>query len=503
MNSLVKKILNYIQLEEKYINQLSLERELSNFQDANGIHEFCARILQAKQNNEKVFVGGDYDADGICATAIMIDTLRSLGIQCGYYIPNRIKEGYGLHVATVEKVAEKNYGLIITVDNGVKSIEAINRALELGVDVIVSDHHTYEEELPCLLLHSFNMGEEYQFLSGAGIALAVARVLGVEKKEHVVLAGIALLADMMKVWNENRIIIKEAITYLNQGYVKAIQKFKSKYDQWNETTLSFNLIPKLNAAGRLSELIDINKIVELLISDDDNFINEYVEKLEKINLIRKNKSNEMILEANQMIKEYAFPVIHSENFHEGMVGIVAGKIVNDYKRPAIVFSKKENTLKGSARSIPGLNLVDFFEDFKHHFLQFGGHDGAAGILIEEDKLDLLYRFVNSKEIPEVKKEILKIDLEDLTLDNVKELESLRPYGAGFRIPMMEIDKFEIISSVKLGLKPHYKIVISDDIEILYFNQNNFIIEDIHTICFNQIAIKKEKQKEKISIIASC
>lgn len=501
MNRLVNKILEHLKLEDKYLNQLKVSRSLSDFQDANGVHEFCSRILKAKENNEKIFVGGDYDADGICATAIMIDTLRTLDIQCGYYIPNRIKEGYGLHVATVEKVAEKGYNLIITVDNGVKSIEAINRAIELGIDVIVSDHHTYEEELPCLLLHSFNMGENYQFLSGAGIALAVAKVLGVHKEEHVVLAGVALLADMMKVWNENRVIIKEAIHYLNQGYVKAIQRFKPKYENWNETTLAFNFIPKLNAAGRLSELIDVNKIVELLISNQEDFINEYVDKLEKVNEIRKTKSNEMISEAISMIKEYSFPIVHSENFHEGMVGIVAGKIVNDYKRPAIVFSKKDNMLKGSARSITGLNLVDFFSDFKHHFTQFGGHDGAAGILIEENKLDLLYEYVNNKEIPEFKSEILKIELEDLTIENVKELDALRPYGAGFKIPMMKLENISIASTVKLGSKPHYKLSINEEIEVLFFNQNHFKVEESKTIHFNQISIKKEKQKEKISIIA--
>lgn len=502
MNTLIEKILAFKNLNAHQINQLYNRRVLSNFLDCQGMKPFVDRILKAKERKEKIFIGGDYDADGMCATAIMIDTFKHLGITCGYYIPNRITEGYGLNSITVEKVYEKGYQVILTVDNGVKSIEAINKAQSLGVDCLVSDHHTFETPPPCPLLHAFTMGEKYQYLSGAGVALALARNLGVVRKEHVVLAGIALLADMMPVWEENRVIIQHAIQYLNEGVLPSVQKFKSAYDSWNEMTISFAIVPKLNAVGRLPELMDINKMIPFLLSRNPEEIQMYYQKLISINEKRKEKSKEMISIATSLMKDYEFPIIHSSAFHEGIVGIVAGKIVNEHQKPVAVFSKKGNLLKGSARSIPGLSLVKFFDDFKQHFIQFGGHDGAAGILMEEEKLPLLYEYIKTQEIPpSIPEKTLEVTLNDLTIENVKALDTLRPFGVNFTMPVFELKDIRVEKQTKLGNKPHYKLEFSSNLEILFFNQQNWEYDDVRTIKFNQITLKKVKAGEKITIIA--
>lgn len=502
MNTLIEKILKFKNITSKQYQQLFSDAKLSDFKDAHGMDVVIKRILQAKNNNEKIFVGGDYDADGICATAILIDTLRKLEIKCGYYIPNRIKEGYGLQPKTVERVVEKGYDLIITVDNGVKAQEALKRCDELGIDIIVTDHHTYDEELSCPMLHSFTMGEQYKYLSGAGIALGIARALDIKDPKHVVLAGVAILADMMELWNENRIIVKETIKYLNQGKVAAIQRFGTKSTIWNETELSFNVIPKLNAAGRLSELMDVNKIVEFLLSENKEFIDLYYERLEQVNLIRKKRSQAMHEEALQQMQEYEFPILHSEKFHEGIVGLVAGRIVNEHQKPVIVFTEKDNILKGSARAIPNMNLIHFFEDFKHNFLQFGGHQAAAGISMEKTKLALLYEYVNTKEIPPcIKQETLEITLDDLSVENVESLNILRPFGKGFSMPLFELKNVPIQKQIRLGKGNHYRLEINDFIEVLYFNRPNFSRLKERTILFNQITIKNTRQKPKITIVA--
>lgn len=498
MNPLIEKILQYNQVTEEKYNQLFNKQVLSNFENIPNMDIFVERIMNAKKNNEKVFIAGDYDADGICSTAIMIDTLQTLGIVCGYYIPNRILEGYGLHVATVEKVVEKKYQLIITVDNGVKAFDAIKVAQQNNVDILVSDHHEFDTLLPCPLLHSFHMQSQYRSLSGAGIALAIAKNLGVHKKEHVILTGIALLADMMPVWDENRVIIQHAVQYLKEGIYPQIQLFKSIYDDWNEITILYNVVPKINAVGRLADKMDVNKVVQFLISDDNIFIQDYYQKLCKINELRKLKSVEMMNKADMMLNNQTFPILYHHSFHEGIVGIVAGKIASEHQKPVMVLSEKEDVLKGSIRSIKGLNLVSFFEGFKHHFLQFGGHEQAAGVLIEKKKLQLLHDYIAKQHIPSTTKEQpLLLDKSYVIYQNVMELENLRPFGVGFNIPMFAL-KVENFIVQKLGKNPHYKMSVDTNIEILFFNEKNFKINNQAIIYFNQITIKKQK----IVIIAS-
>ncbi len=503
MNILIENILNHNKITPEKYRQIMNKQPLPDFNDVTGIDVFVSRILNAKQNNEKIFVGGDYDADGICATAILTDTLNTLGIENGYYIPHRIIEGYGLHEKTVEKVHEKKYNLIITVDNGVKAHAAIKKCHELGIDILVSDHHTFEERPNCPLLHSFEMGENYRYLSGAGIALAIAFSLGVQKKEHVILAGIALLGDMMSVWESNRTIIQHAIQYLKEGYCLPVQKFKSPHESWNETVISYSVVPKLNAVGRMPEILDTNKMIPFLLSNDVLEINSFYDKINLVNDIRKEKSKQMVNVAEQMIKDYAFPIIHSEHFHEGIVGIIAGKIVNERKLPVAVFSKKGNILKGSFRSIPELNLVEFFEDFKTNFIQFGGHHGAAGAMLSEEKLPLLYEYVNSKKIPIVNlPQPIIVDVACLTVKNVKELEILRPFGVDFEFPIFRVENVFVKQVINLGGKSHYKLLLENDIEILMFNQKNFVKTNLISINFNQITVKKNRGTEIVSIIAT-
>ena len=197
LSSLVAKVLTKANLNDSQIQELLTHCDTLTKSNAKCVKEACKRILQAKDNHEKVFIGGDYDTDGICSTAIMKDVLDKLQIENGYYIPDRFKEGYGLSSHTVELAHAKGYSLIITVDNGVKAFDAIQKAKELGIDIIVTDHHQIDEEVPAdIVVHPLYMEERFKYLSGAGVALELALNLIGENETHIALAAIALIGDV-------------------------------------------------------------------------------------------------------------------------------------------------------------------------------------------------------------------------------------------------------------------------------------------------------------------
>ena len=251
---------------------------------AQGMEEVIARIRIAKARQEKVMVCGDYDADGICATAIMVDALRRFGIECGFYIPNRFSEGYGLHAHTVELAAQRQYALLITVDNGVRAHEALQKAEELGIDVIVTDHHAIDEFQPpqcAALLHPFLMGEPFDTLSGAGVALEVSRALGTVNERQIVLAGIAAIGDVMAMRKETRAIVRQCIAILNEKKVRCIQLLAHDSSPWDETKIAFQVVPKLNVTGRLADKANANNTVRYLLSDNGALLMNMAAQIER------------------------------------------------------------------------------------------------------------------------------------------------------------------------------------------------------------------------------
>ncbi|MBP3892005.1 MAG: DHH family phosphoesterase [Solobacterium sp.] len=410
----------------------------------------CARILKAKENKEKVLIGGDYDADGICATTIMKDTLDRLKIENGYYIPNRFKEGYGLQVHTVEDAHKKGYTLLITVDNGVKAFAALEKAKELGMDVIVTDHHQIEEEVPCdILVHPNYLEEEFAFLSGAGVALLISLELIGEVKEHIALAAIALIADVMPLYRQTRTIVQVGLDYLKQGILPPIQALIKRNSLIDERTISFQVVPKLNSIGRMEDDSNVNTLIPYLLLQDKNEIQAYATKLEEINERRKSLSATMSAQARQLLDEEEIQVLYDSSFHEGICGLVAGKIADEVHKPTLVLTKKEDTLRGSGRSVAGFNLFDFFKDFPS-FTAFGGHEGAIGLSLKEEDLSKLHNYIKEKlkEMPVIQEEVvvpaILVDADRLQFDNLNDLEILKPYPKDLIRPLFAIENPEII-----------------------------------------------------------
>ena len=500
-NPLVDIAISSNNLNDEQIKDL-LKSDLSlSFSDDKCIIDAVNRIKQAKDNNEKVFVAGDYDADGICATTIMKSALDIYGIESGYYIPNRITEGYGLNKEVVKQVKDKGYSLIITVDNGVKAFDALNCAKELGISVIVSDHHLIDEEVPCeVLVHPSLMSDNFESMCGAGVALAISRKLIGNNDFHTALACIATIGDVMPLWKENRNIVKHGLRIINKHKYKVFDYLLDNIEVVSSKDIGFKLVPKLNALGRLAELGNPNDIIRYyFLNDDYSVVTRMKNIIIDVNKQRQTISKNLIQTANNLIDDEPFIIIKSEEFHEGIVGLVAGNISNSLNKPTIIFAIKEGLLKGSGRSIKGFDLHDFLNDGFDEFLSFGGHSQAVGLSIDESNFESFKEKVNTKfknlEIEEVKDVAYMVDSSDITLENVKQLLYLEPFGQGFKMPNYAITNLDLISYRLLKDKYHkYTFENFDSISFdnaLYCENPKVVIGDL--------SINTLRQNETVSL----
>lgn len=450
VSKLVGKLLAASSLTEEQIDVLldpTIQMEISH---ASCIQQCVKRLLLAKERGEKVFIGGDYDADGICATAILKDTLDRLGIENGYYIPDRFKEGYGLSAKTVEMVVEKGYGLIITVDNGVKAFEAIARAKELGIDLIVTDHHQIDKEVPVdILVHPDYMEDCFSYYSGAGVAQQISTNVFGFVDEHIALAAIAAIGDVMQLWKQTRHLVKKGLQLLNEGCLPSIQAMIHHADTIDEITIGFQIVPKLNSVGRMNDISNVNTIVPFLLSKDSNDIAYYAMQLEQVNERRKQLSRTMSELALSKVTEESFLVLADEKFHEGVCGLVAGRVVEETGKPTLIFAKKDGLYKGSGRSIPGFDLFGFFSEGFPELVSFGGHEQAIGLSLKEEDFLQFESKINEKMKqmefmrPEKTKVAIQIPVSDITIQNIQDLKLLSPYPKEMVEPLFCIQKPEI------------------------------------------------------------
>lgn len=511
VSALSARVLASKQLSDAQIKELLCAPRLSDPMLANGMENVIKRIALAKANKEKVMVCGDYDTDGICATAILVDALRRFGITCGFYIPNRFKEGYGLQPHTVTMAKDKGYSLLITVDNGVKAFAALQQAQAQGMDVIVSDHHAMEASFPCLLLlHPQYMGERFETLSGAGVALMMARALVGDVKEHIVLACVAAIADVMPLVKETRAIVKLGISYLREGVCIPIQRLANdRYPVWNETMIAFQIVPKLNATGRLADMANANNTVRYLLLDHHDAILHMAKQIQQLNEQRKEMSQKMIETARSLVREeYGFQLLFHDRFHEGMAGLVAGKLQEELHRPIMVATKRNGMYKGSIRSGKLLDLTTFFVDCMPHLQAYGGHKAAAGIGFLCEEKQAIQDYVNTRmqHVPQIKEEgydVIAITMADMCMAQVESLQQLAPFGAGFEEPLFYIPNVVVKQMKLLSNQTHIKWVLSDACEAMYFQAHDKIAALQNQSVLNMVGhltINTFRQQKKVSIL---
>ena len=341
----------------------------------NGMHEATQRVIYALTHNEKICVYGDYDVDGTCSAALMYLFLKELGATVETYIPNRITEGYGVSITSIDILKERGINLIITVDCGITAVDEIAHANSLGIETIVCDHHQSKEIIPdaYALLDPIKPGCNYPFkhLSGAGVAFKLARAVGdrIGKKElankYLDLVALAGAADIVPLVDENRVLVKEGIDLINTnprpGIVALLKSARMEPGNLNAGQIVFTIAPRINAVGRLG---DANRAVDLFTTDDPKRAIELAQVLEDENTERR-KIDEMTFSHAMQLVDSGIDmdsdlgiVLHCDDWHPGVIGIVASRLVEKFHRPAVMLTTIDGVAKGSARSIHGFNIYE-------------------------------------------------------------------------------------------------------------------------------------------------
>lgn len=405
----------------------------------------CERVHRAIRNGEKILVYGDYDADGVTSTTVMLEALEELGAYCDFYIPNRFTEGYGPNEQAFRMAHEAGCGLIITVDNGISGVHEAEVAKELGVDLIITDHHEMQTELPdaYAIIHP-KCSPSYLFkeLAGVGVAFKFAEsLLGYFPEQFLDLVAIGTVADLVPLVDENRVLVHEGLKKLSgtqRPGLKALKKTAKIEEPITEEDIGFLIGPRLNAVGRLQ---DADLAVDLLRAEDPAEAEELAGIVQELNQERQKIVAAIAKEAEQIVlardRIPGVIIVSRPGWNEGVLGIVASKLVRLFDRPAIVLCEKEDgRLKGSARSIPAFDLFEACMGARALFESFGGHSQAAGMTLKAENKEQLETYLDSVIHEQLNEEDFKeevmiaasLELSDIEEKLLQEINMLKPFG---------------------------------------------------------------------------
>ncbi|MGX7092618.1 single-stranded-DNA-specific exonuclease RecJ [Hutsoniella sourekii] len=439
------------------------------------------RLQEAIANQEQITIYGDYDADGITSTLIMYEALESLGARVNYYLPNRFTDGYGPNLERYQELVEAGTELILTVDNGVAGYEAVSWAKQAGIDVIITDHHEMQGDLPeaYAIIHPRHPQGQYPFgdLAGAGVALKLASALLDEiPVEALELAAIGTVADLVPLTDENRTIVLSGLSLMKAtsrlGLARLLASQNINSEDIDEDTIAFIIAPRLNSLGRLG---DPTPGLELLASFDEGLVDQLVDQTNQVNQERKDLVDQIYEESRTLIEKTqerpSILILSGKDWSQGVLGIVASRLVEHYQRPALVFQYNgdSNEYKGSGRSIPGVDLFQLLSQNSSLLKAFGGHEQAAGLTIGSENWEAFKTTILSQadgfqaqiQKPEVKKIDLVLNPEDVTLDLIEEINQLGPFGMGNERPLIAIDQAQVQKINFIGSqRNHVKLSIS-------------------------------------------
>ncbi|MGQ7408685.1 single-stranded-DNA-specific exonuclease RecJ [Streptococcus suis] len=454
------------------------------------------RIRRAIEDYEQILIYGDYDADGMTSASILKETLEELGAEVQVYLPNRFTDGYGPNQSVYKYfIEQQGISLIVTVDNGVAGHEAIAYAQEMGVDVIVTDHHSLQATLPAAyaIVHPEHPEGNYPFkhLAGCGVAFKLAcALLETVHADLLDLVAIGTIADMVSLTDENRVMVKYGLSLLKQTERAGLQELMKiagiELDSLDEETVGFQIAPRLNALGRLD---DPNPALELLTGFDDEEAHEIALMIDAKNVERKDIVQAIYDEAKTMLDtSRPVQVLAKEGWNPGVLGIVAGRLLEELGQLVIVLSIEAGRAKGSARSPEAVDIFQALKDHQDLFIAFGGHAGAAGMTLEVDKLDQLANtlatFIEENKLDLSQKSALvideELDLEELTLDTLKSFDKLAPYGMDNKKPVFYVKDFQVESARTMGQNnAHLKLRISKGaagFDVVAFGKGNLTLE---------------------------
>jgi single-stranded-DNA-specific exonuclease len=474
------------------------------------------RIISALRAGEKVFVYGDYDADGLTATAIMVHALRKAGLDVHYGIPNRTIHGYGFNPGAVDTAKKFGAGLIITVDTGISSFEAVAAARAEGIDVIITDHHEPVRNTGVAVAGSIERNGLFlppavavvnpktesgegglSILSGAGVAFKLAQALAMDEGVNVSmddalslldLAALGTMADVVPLTGENRIILREGVNRINNGTRSGIRALRDVCGlsgrEISSRLLSFTLVPRINAAGRIDDPADV---VRLLLSDDDEETRRLGLWLDTLNTERQKIEEEVYREAvSQLREKESGPVIvlYGEGWHQGVLGIVASRLVEEYSVPAFILSIEKGIAKGSARSVPAFDICRGLEGCRDLILTFGGHRQAAGLRLNSENIEkfremmaeTVRKTLDGRDLKPSLEIDADVNLSDITFGLMRELAMLEPFGQGNTEPLFGSKSLEVFGPRLVGAH-HLKLKLKKNavsLDTIGFTMGHFL-----------------------------
>ena len=480
--------------------QLATAESLDTFAKEETIHhdpflfsemsKIITRINEAIDQGEPILIYGDYDADGVTGTSILVRCLRELGALVDYYIPNRFYEGYGPNEDAFMQAIADGYQLVITVDNGIAGVDEAEILLEHGVDLIITDHHQVKETLPraYAILHP-ELDENYPFhhLSGAGVALKVAEALLQEviPEDFYAIAMLGTIGDVVPLIDENRSIVKRGLAALRETEIEGLNAMMdlagTEKSEVTEVNVGFELCPRLNAPGRMDEAA---LSVECLIAESEEEAKLIADQIESFNSERQKVTQKVLEEATKLVDVKTLAkkkvvILYSPNWHEGILGIVAGRLAKQWQKAVfVVTDDHEGFLKGSARAVEGYHLFELLNECQDLIERFGGHALAAGITFAPENLqaleDKMNELLQEVEVTSSLQVDLSLPLADLNISFVEQLSILAPFGEGNRPPVIELKNVYVKNVKPIGNKlQHLKFTLYQEkhsVDVIAFNQ---------------------------------
>ncbi len=444
------------------------------------------RIRQAQEKKEKITIYGDYDVDGITSIAILYKHLKEMGIEVDYYVPDRMQEGYGINRDALDKIREGGTSLIITVDTGITAVEESEYAKEIGLDVIVTDHHECKEQIPSVYAAVDPKRKDcpYPFKSLAGVGVVFKLIQALDDKESLPelmekysdLMCLGTVADISPLVDENRVIVTEGLKRFratkNVG-LKALIDVSTNGKAITTSTIGYTIAPRINASGRLG---CASRSVELFLTDDADRAKELAESLCEENTLRQQTEQKMFREAMEYlenhpeVKEDNVIVIPHENWHHGIVGIVSSKITEKFYKPSILFAIDGDEAKGSGRSVNGFNLFGALESSSDLLEKFGGHELAAGLTIKAENIEEFRKKINSCSKDQFSETMrtptilldAAIKVPYITLDTVNDINRLQPFGVDNPTPLFAVRNIKIHKISVMSEGKHLRMTLLKD-----------------------------------------
>jgi single-stranded-DNA-specific exonuclease len=490
-----------------------------------GMQETVDLLLQAVQSGEKICVYGDYDADGITSTTVLVSMLRSIGATVGYHVPDRFAEGYGMNEGVVRRLAQEGCNLILTCDCGISNLAEVQLARDLGMMVLITDHHHLPLELPnansIVNPQLLPEGHKARYLPGVGVAYMLTKAclssLGQGRaEEYLDVVALGIVADVVPLLNENRYLLQLGLEQLRRterlGLQALLQVCKLNPLEISEEDIGFQLVPRLNASGRIASAA---LAVELLLCEDPANALKMAGELNEINQRRRILGEAMYLEAQAMLGEESTPgplVLYQPHWHHGIIGIIAGRLAELYKVPVLLMSLKEDgvTITGSARSIAGVHVYEVLQQCASFLHKFGGHAGAAGFSLHREQLELFSKAVR-RELEEAIAQLttetsqsydLEIGLEELNMEVYRELLPLGPFGEGNPTPLLCSREVQVLSQKTTAEEKHLRLILgqanTSHQAMWWWGGSKQPTENVHVVY--SLSINKWQGKENLQLI---